>query len=244
MVGYKNGKSKWDKKMNEISEEKTELALRKSGGDLWGDVAKGGESAAYVSPLSLSVQTMREIYQIAGAFSMSNLVPEAYRGRKDTVGHANCFVALTMGFELGLPPMQALTHIVVVSGRPAVDGQLAIALANRRAPIVGPIRYDEGGKDDAQYCTAWAIDKATTDRVEYTITIKDVKDAGWWGKTASQWQKIPKLMLRYRSASYLVRSNYPDAILGLSTKEEMDDIASETSTAKAVTERLHVPVPE
>lgn len=223
--------------MNEIiSEEKTESALRKAGGELWGEVTKQPDN--YNSPLALNVQTMREIYQIAQAFSMSNLVPEAYRGKPNSTGHANCFVALSMGFELGLPPMQALTHIVVVNGRPAVDGQLAIALANRRAPIVGPIRYDEGGKNDEQFCVAWAVDKATKERVEYKITIADARAAGWLDKGMSHWKKDPKIMLRYRAASYLIRTNYPDAILGLSTKEELEDIAAENSTAKDAAERL------
>lgn len=220
-----------------IDEEQTTKALASVGDRLWGDSPVAAQDG-YKSPLALNVQVMREIYQIAQAFSMSNLVPEAYRGRPNSVGHANCFVALSMGFELDLPPMQALTHIVVVNGRPAVDGQLAIALANRRAPIVGPMRFDEGGKGDEQFCVAWAIDKASKERVEYRLSIADAKAAGWLDKGMSHWKKDPRLMLRYRSASYLIRTTYPDAILGLSTKDELEDLEAETSTAKTAQERL------
>jgi hypothetical protein len=220
-----------------IDEEKTQQALSVVGDRLWGDLPAEQKQGGYQSPLALNVQTMREIYQIATAFSMSNLVPEAYRGRKDSVGHANCFVALTMGFELNLPPMQALTHIVVVNGRPAIDGQLAIALANRRAPIVGPIRFDEGGKGDEQFAVAWVMDKATKQRVEYKMTIAEARAAGWLDKNMSHWKKDPKIMLRYRAASYLIRTNYPDALMGMTTREELDDMAEEP-TSRAISERL------
>lgn len=190
--------------------------------------------------LSLNVQTMREIYQIATIFSMSNLVPESYRGRKDSVGHANCFVALSMGFELGIPPMMALQKIYVINGKPGIEAQLAIAMANQRAPIVGPIGYDEGGKGDEQFCVAYAIDKRTRERVEYRMTIQDAKDAGWYNKSQSKWQTIPKLMLRYRSAAYLIRTNYPDAIMGLQTREELEDLDTEESSVESVAQRLSV----
>jgi hypothetical protein len=192
------------------------------------------------TPMMLNVEMMREIYQIASIFSASNLVPECYRGGDKSVGRANCFAALSMGFELGIAPMQALSHIVVVNGRPAIDGQLAISLANKRAPIKGGIQYEEGGEGDAMFCTAFAIDAATQKRREYTITIGDAKKAGWLSRSSSHWQKDPKLMLRYRAASYLVRTSYPEAVMGLHTIDELQDAqaAKQEESTVSIMERL------
>lgn len=207
-----------------IDEEKTNNALAKVGGEIWPSEERMERPTN--KPMMLNVELMREVYQIATIFSSSDLVPAAYRGGDKSVGRANCFAALTMGFELGIAPMQALSHIVVVNGRPAIDGQLAISLANKRAPIKGGIRYDEGGENEAQFCTAWTIDRETGERKEYTISMADAAKAGWLNKSHSHWSKDPRLMLRYRSASYLVRTYYPESVMGLHTIDELQDAES------------------
>jgi hypothetical protein len=211
-----------------IDENKTTSALAKVG-ESWLDDPKPEPKN---TPMFLNVELMREVYQIATIFSASNLVPDCYRGGEKSVGRANCFAALSMGFELGIAPMQALSHIVVVNGRPAIDGQLAISLANKRANIIGGISYDEGGEGDAQYCIAWTTDRDTRERKDYKITIADAKKAGWFNKAHSHWQKDPRLMLRYRAASYLIRTNYPDAVMGLHTVDELEDAEAQKVEAK------------
>jgi hypothetical protein len=201
-----------------IDEEKTNRAL-----ELATNGAFGLEKKEQRPSIMINVEMMGDIYKIARLFSQSNLVPECYRGGDKSVGLANCFAALSMGFELGVTPMQALSHIVVVNGRPAIDGQLAISLANKRASITGGIRFEEGGEGDEQFCTAWTKDKESGERREYTIKIADAKKAGWFGKSHSYWQKDPRLMLRYRAAAYLVRTYYPDAVMGLHTIDEVQD---------------------
>ena len=211
-----------------IDEEKTSRALTTAAKSAWGDAAQVEQRPS----IMLNVELMGDVYKIARLFAASSLVPECYRGGEKSVGLANCFAALSMGFELGITPMQALSHIVVVNGRPAIDGQLAISLANRRASIIGGIRYEEGGKEDQQYCTAWTQDKETLERKEYTITIADAKKAGWFAKSHSHWNKDPRLMLRYRAASYLVRTYYPDAVMGLHTIEELQDVEATKKTIR------------
>lgn len=200
-----------------------------------------------------AIERERKIYDIAAGLSNSSMVPEVYRGKRGSLPYNNAYVAISMGFALGLHPFQALSHIVIVAGKPTLDGQLAIAVANERAPIRGPIRYKEGGKGDEQFCTAWAVDRETGDRVEYTLTIADARKAGWLSKGHSHWNRDPKLMLRYRSATYLIRTNYPNALMGLYTRDEMEDVAqinaersnsAQVSDIKSKLSILDGPVPE
>lgn len=223
-----------------IDETATSTALQAIG------IGNGAVRQEAKPPVMLNVELMREVYQIASIFSASNLVPECYRGGDKSVGRANCFVALSMGFELGIAPMQALTHITVVNGRPGIDGQLAIALANKRAPIKGGIRYQEGGEGDEQFCCAFAVDAETGEQREYTITIADAKAAGWFSKSHSHWHRDPKLMLRYRAAKYLVNTNWPDALMGMHTADELEDAVAAQQEAKTsqVMERLEEPKEE
>jgi hypothetical protein len=50
------------------------------------------------------------------------------------------------------------------------------------------------------------------------------KAEGWYNKTGSKWRTMPELMLRYRAATFLIRSVAPDIALGFPTTEEAIDI--------------------
>jgi len=47
---------------------------------------------------------------------------------------------------------------------------------------------------------------------------------GWWTKKGSLWPGITDLMLKYRSAMWLIRTNCPEVLMGIRSKEEIDDM--------------------
>lgn len=53
------------------------------------------------------------------------------------------------------------------------------------------------------------------------------KDEGWYQKKGSKWQTMPDLMLRYRSATFLIRTTAPEISMGL-TKDEVEDLGEKT----------------
>lgn len=179
------------------------------------------ENVTTSAALRMDLKTLKEIAEIAVIFSKSQLVADCYRGEQ---GRANAFVALSLGYDLGISPFMALNEIVVVKGRPSVQGRLAIALINQRAPIIGTVMYEEGGKGDEQFCEAYCIERTTKQRLSYRLTMADAKAAGWLSGSYSYWHKDPKLMLRYRSASYLERTSFPGVLMGLMTTEEVEDM--------------------
>lgn len=48
------------------------------------------------------------------------------------------------------------------------------------------------------------------------------KDEGWYGRNP-KWKTIPQLMLRYRAASWLIRTTDPGVMMGFQTREELED---------------------
>jgi hypothetical protein len=50
------------------------------------------------------------------------------------------------------------------------------------------------------------------------------KAEGWYSKNGSKWQTMPDQMLRYRAASFFVRSYAPELSLGIHTEHEVADI--------------------
>jgi hypothetical protein len=66
---------------------------------------------------------------------------------------------------------------------------------------------------------------ATGDVIEGTkITLGMAKKEGWSTKNGSKWLTMPEQMMRYRAATFLIRSTAPEIGMGLMTKEELDDV--------------------
>jgi hypothetical protein len=74
------------------------------------------------------------------------------------------------------------------------------------------------------------------------------KAEGWSTKNGSKWKTMPDLMLRYRSATFLIRCTAPEIGLGLQTAEEIHDTVEGRVTRSAVTAddigRLLAPTPK
>lgn len=171
--------------------------------------------------------------RIANMFShsQSGLVPSNFKG--DIGG---CLIALNMANRMGADPMQVMQSLYIVHGKPSFSSAFLIACFNRCGRF-STIRYRmEGEKNtDTWGCTAYATELATGEVVEgVTVTIAMAKAEGWYskkdryGNETSKWQTMPELMLRYRSAAFLIRSVAPEIALGFQTTEEAIDITSQS----------------
>ena len=159
--------------------------------------------------------------RIANMFSQSSLVPANFKG---DIG--SCLIALNMANRMGADPLQVMQSLYIVHGKPSFSSAFLIACFNRCGRFA-TIRYrmeSEKGSDDWG-CTAYSTELATGEVVVgVTVTIGMAKAEGWYNKTGSKWRTMPELMLRYRAATFLIRSVAPDIALGFPTTEEAIDI--------------------
>jgi hypothetical protein len=65
------------------------------------------------------------------------------------------------------------------------------------------------------------------------FSIDDAKKAGLWGK-AGPWTQYPDRMLQMRPRGFACRDAFPDALRGLISREEAEDIPRETVRAEVV----------
>ena len=72
---------------------------------------------------SLKPRTFDEAFRFANLIAESSLIPKEFQKSP-----ANVLVAVQLGMELGISPMQALQNIYVVNGRPAIFGDLLPAI--------------------------------------------------------------------------------------------------------------------
>jgi hypothetical protein len=69
------------------------------------------------APSTLAPATLAELMEFAEIAARSQFVPKDYRGHPEDI-----LLAVQLGSEVGLRPLQALQNIAVINGRPAVWG--------------------------------------------------------------------------------------------------------------------------
>lgn len=170
----------------------------------------------------------------------TEFVPAALRGKPAAVA-----AAILTGREIGIPPMQSLSSIHVVDGRPTLSAelmrQLVFAAGHR-------IRYVETTNTRC-IVEGWRVGSESADAT-VTWSMDDAKRAGLDGK--ANWRKHTRQMLIARATAELCRMVFPDVIGGLAyTSEELTDggvvdaelVEPTTTPARRTARRRNTPTP-
>tara|TARA_R110000782_G_scaffold124934_2_gene216529 strand:+ start:3094 stop:4083 length:990 start_codon:yes stop_codon:yes gene_type:complete len=103
------------------------------------------------------------------------------------------------------------------------EGQLVNAMLNMSAPVKGRLkyRYENEGTDNLT-CTVIGIDKETGEEITYTSPpIKQIPV-----KNSPLWKGDPQQQLGYYSARAWARRHFPELLLGVYTREEIEEAPS------------------
>lgn len=152
--------------------------------------------------------------RVANVFAKSTMVPDHF---KNNIG--NCLIALNYAARINADPFMVLQNLYVVHGRPGIEGKLVIALVNQSGRFE-PLEFEE----DDDGCLAFAKEKRSGKVLKGPkVTWAMVKAEGWLSKSGSKWQTMAPIMFRYRSATYFARTFCPEVLLGMATKDELED---------------------
>ena len=224
-----------------------------------------------VSPGFGSLQSFELMQRAAKLLTNSTLVPAAYRAWDEKKGEnpnalANCVVALNMSQRMGADALMVMQNLYIVEGRPSWSSQWIIAAINGCGRF-SPLRFElkDLGLKEVEYevtkwvdrqrvstkhkaavqnleCIAWAIEKATGERITSpVVNIEMAVKEGWYGKAGSKWQTMPEVMLRYRTASFFGKLYAPELLMGLQSVEEVHDVidmSPEGTVTRVTTESL------
>ena len=165
----------------------------------------------------LAVTSFDEAENLARRISNSALAPQSYRGKVD-----DTLVAMMMGNELGLNPIQAIQNIAVINGKPSIYGDAMLALVQNH-PKFGGINetYDDTTK--TALCEIWR--KGGEKHVQ-TYSKSDAERAGLWGRKGP-WTQYPQRMLAMRARGFALRNQFADALCGLISAKEAHDLPVE-----------------
>src|SRR5690606_2195323 len=176
-------------------------------------------------------------------FAASPLIPQHLRNGGPEQALANCYIALKMARTMGEDPLVVLQNIHVVNGKAGFASQYMIARANSSGVFKGRINWRIDKSDPQNLSvTAFATLADTGDVVEFTCDMAMAQAEGWTKNP--KYRTMGEVMLRYRSAAFLIRFYAPDVMLGYHTADEVEDVLAAASlpsptalTAEMLTEQ-------
>ena len=153
--------------------------------------------------------------RVAKMFAASELVPPHLRGKM-----ADCLIAYAIAKRTREEPLVVLQNIYFVSGRAGWSATYMIAKANRSGVFARRINWRVEGEGKNLRVTAVATLADSGEPVEATASMAMAEAEGWTKNP--KYRTMPDQMLRYRSATMLIRLFAPEVMMGLPVADEID----------------------
>jgi hypothetical protein len=174
-----------------------------------------------VEPRKLSIAiaaptTLAEAWEFAVKIAASTLIPRDFQNNP-----ANCLIAMQHGAELGISPFQSLQSIAVINGKPAIYGEMGLAIIMGSGVLesleeLGPTEcLAQGGGHCTVKRKGWA--RPVTRR----FTVEEARRARL-DKKPGPWSDYPGRMLQMRARWLCLRDVFPDVLKGVVGREEYD----------------------
>lgn len=184
---------------------------------------------AGLTPLNCeTVEGFEGMQRMANLLSRSALVPDHFRN-----SIPNCFLALEAARKLGVSVLTVCQNMFVIHGKPGWNAQFLIACFNASGRY-SPIEYTEvgtpGENDYGMYASA-AFLKTGQVMKGPAVTMGMAGEEGWLRN--GKWKTMPQLMLRYRAATFFIRTTAPEIGMGIYTTDELKDIEAQDTRRRS-----------
>lgn len=166
---------------------------------------------------------LQSAHQLGTALCGTEFVPAGFRGKPEAAA-----AAILAGKSLGLDPMNALSNIFVVHGRPALYARTMVALVMAQGHEV--VRTEA----TPERVTIAARRKGQQQWQDFTWTIQRARTAGYTGN--KKYDTDPIAMLTAKAQAEACRTVAPDVLAGMpySAEEvELEDMGEKGSPGQA-----------
>lgn len=204
----------------------TELATRNTGqlDTSAGNILAGPASGTI--KLAEWAQELTAAHQLGTALCGTEFVPAGFRGKPEAAA-----AAILAGKSLGLDPMNALSNIFVVQGRPALYARTMAALVmNAGHEIIRTAASPDS-------VTVSARRKGHKEWTEFTWTMDRAKQAGYLSN--KKYTSDPIAMLTAKAQAEACRTIAPDVLTGVAAvsveEVELEDMGERPTTGSRFT---------
>ena len=168
----------------------------------------------------------------------TKMVPDYTKGKT-----ASVMIVLLQGYQLQLPPMTALQHVIPVNGLLSIKGDAAktlifnsgkLATGSWNETVEGSVQDQNmevtitAKRQDTQETMSRSFSVEQAKRAGLWITESKIQGSDGWKYQKSAWYKYPQRMITYRALGFLARDLFPDVMSGIYTTEEAMDMPAET----------------
>lgn len=194
--------------------------------------------AAGATPRGIVPTSFDEVKRIAAMAVEAGLLGKT---EDKAVAVAQAGMIIMKGLELEMTPTMALDVIAVINGRTCIYGKGVPALVRKRGHRIEEWETGTPMADDWTFhCKITRGDSGEV--IERRFSVADAKAAKLWSPDAkvkrykkgggesylldndSPWHKYPQRMLPARARGYAAADGAPEALLGMYTVEEMQDV--------------------
>jgi len=174
----------------------------------------------YAPSLLMDPESFNHMQRVGSMLALSPLFPDHLRKGSKEIAIANGVLVMNMAARLNEDPLTVAQNIYFVSGKPGWSSSYMIGKANQHGVFKNPISWEISGKGETLSVTAVAELASTGKRVEATCDMAMAKAEGWTKN--SKYQSMPEQMLRYRSATFLIRLYCPEVMVGVPAQIEVE----------------------
>ena len=185
--------------------------------------------------------TVEEAARMANAVIIGGFAPDSYKDKGTGLFDPNkIMLGIMSAMEAGLQPLYGLRQIAIISGRPTIWGDAAVALVQSKNLIDDYAEEKIGTTPTETDLLRWPDDygwrvtiKRKGQKGEYVgvFTVGMAKRAHLWAGTQPKvkmpWIEYPDRMLRVRARAFALRDGFADALAGLAIREEVEDMVIE-----------------
>lgn len=176
--------------------------------------------AGFGSSALMNPDTFTHMVRVGKMLGMSPLFPDHLRKGGPDAATANGVLVLNMATRLNEDPLTVAQNIYFVSGKPGWSATYMISKANQHGVFKDPIDWEIKGTGEKLSVTAFGVLSATGKKVQVTADMAMAKAEGWTSN--KKYQSMPEQMLRYRSATMLIRLYCPEVMVGMPSTVELE----------------------
>ena len=192
------------------------------------ELGETGFSANQQGGALMQPRNGKELMDMANLMAASGqMVRDFYRGNP-----GDCAALIMICQPYGFNPFQVSWKTYKASKNAdapiSYEGQLVNAMVNASAPVRGRLKYSYDGDGPTRRCTVTGIDRETGDEITYTTPeLKNIPI-----KNSPLWKGDPDQQLGYYAARSWARRHFPELLLGVYTREEIEEAPMRDVTPK------------
>lgn len=170
------------------------------------------------------IQEFSDNWRMATQLAKSTIIPQTYQNKPE-----NVIVAIGMAQKLGLDPFTIMQNLNIIKGKTSWSGSFCRTLIEKSNKFTNLQLVFVGEKGTDSYgCYMEGTDKETGQIIKGPeVNIKMARAENWTSNT--KWINMPELMLSYRATSFFARVYVPEALNGVQTTEEIEDILNDSN---------------